>query len=141
MSILKNREEFGGEDPKSSKSHKNGEEFDGGGNFAGWSEYTPLWLSILLECCRELPDRVLNFIRSHPLMDEEVDHEAGAPVYYKRDVVFSHLVVDKVLAGGSFCFYRVGLDIRHTLRFCRIIRMPVIRNPGGYQVFCEKIQP
>jgi len=53
-----------------------------------------------VEDTRELPDRVLNFIRSHPLMNEEVDHEGGAPVYYKRDVVFTNLVVDKVVSGS-----------------------------------------
>jgi len=48
---------------------------------------------------RELPDRVLNFIRSHPLMDEDVGHEGGSPVFYKRDVIFTHIVVDKVSTG------------------------------------------
>lgn len=52
-----------------------------------------------VEDTRELPDRVLNFIRSHPLMDGEVDHEGGAPVFYKRDVVFTNLVVDKISTG------------------------------------------
>ncbi|XP_071445173.1 semaphorin-2A [Hetaerina americana] len=43
-----------------------------------------------------LPDTVLNFIRSHPLMDEAVSHENSKPIYYKRDVLFTHLVVDKL---------------------------------------------
>lgn len=42
-----------------------------------------------------LPDTVLNFIRSHPLMDKAVDHEHAVPVYYKRDLVFTKLVVDR----------------------------------------------
>lgn len=42
-----------------------------------------------------LPDTVLNFIRSHPLMDKAVNHEHNNPVYYKRDLVFTKLVVDK----------------------------------------------
>lgn len=42
-----------------------------------------------------LPDMVLNFIRSHPLMDKAVNHEHNNPVYYKRDLVFTKLVVDK----------------------------------------------
>ena len=42
-----------------------------------------------------LPDIVLNFIRSHPLMDKAVNHEHNNPVYYKRDLVFTKLVVDK----------------------------------------------
>jgi hypothetical protein len=42
-----------------------------------------------------LPDTVLNFIRSHPLMDKAVNHEHNNPVFYKRDLVFTKLVVDK----------------------------------------------
>lgn len=42
-----------------------------------------------------LPDTVLNFIRSHPLMDRAVNHEHHNPVFYKRDLVFTKLVVDK----------------------------------------------
>ncbi|XP_065224018.1 semaphorin-2A isoform X2 [Planococcus citri] len=41
-----------------------------------------------------LPDSVLNFIRSHPLMDEAVAHKDNKPVYYKRDLLFTRLVVD-----------------------------------------------
>ncbi len=48
---------------------------------------------------RELPDRVLNFMRSHPLMDGDVNHEGGAPVLYKSDVVFTHLTVDSLATG------------------------------------------
>jgi hypothetical protein len=50
---------------------------------------------------RELPDRVLNFMRSHPLMDGDVNHEGGAPVFYKRDVVFTHLAVDRLATGQA----------------------------------------
>ena len=42
-----------------------------------------------------LPDTVINFIRSHPLMDKAVNHEHNNPVFYKRDLVFTKLVVDK----------------------------------------------
>ena len=52
-----------------------------------------------VEDTRELPDRVLNFIRTHPLMDSTVSHQGGTPAFYKRDVIFSHLVVDQVYAG------------------------------------------
>lgn len=40
-----------------------------------------------------LPDTVLNFIRSHPLMDKAVNHEHNNPVFYKRDLIFTQLVV------------------------------------------------
>lgn len=48
---------------------------------------------------RELPDRVLNFMRTHPMMDEDVGHQGGAPVFYKRDAIFTHIVVDKMTTG------------------------------------------
>lgn len=39
-------------------------------------------------------DSVLNFIRSHPLMDEAVAHKDNQPVFYMRDLFFTRLVVD-----------------------------------------------
>jgi len=36
----------------------------------------------------------LNFIRSHPLMDEAVAHKDNEPVFYLRDLFFTRLVVD-----------------------------------------------
>lgn len=39
---------------------------------------------------------MLNFIRSHPLMDAAVSHERGVPVFFKRDLILTHLVVDKI---------------------------------------------
>lgn len=38
----------------------------------------------------------MNFIRNHPLMDEAVSHESGVPVFYKGDVAFSSLVVERL---------------------------------------------
>jgi hypothetical protein len=36
-------------------------------------------------------------------MDGDVDHEGGSPVFYKRDVIFTHLAVDRLSAGtGSY---------------------------------------
>lgn len=34
--------------------------------------------------------------RSHPLMDTAVSHENEKPIYYKRDLFFTRLVVDRV---------------------------------------------
>ncbi|XP_022235297.1 semaphorin-2A-like [Limulus polyphemus] len=56
-----------------------------------------------------LPDSVLNFIRGHPLMDSAVAQENGKPVFYKRDVIFTKLVVDKLEVDGvSYTVYYVG---------------------------------
>ncbi|KAH1022738.1 hypothetical protein HUJ04_012087 [Dendroctonus ponderosae] len=56
-----------------------------------------------------LPDTVLNFIRSHPLMDSAIMHEYEKPVYFKRDILFTRLVVDKVRVdiGGAVVDYTV----------------------------------
>lgn len=56
-----------------------------------------------------LPDTVLNFIRSHPLMDSAVMHDYEKPVFFKRDVFFTRLVVDKIKVdiGGAVLDYTV----------------------------------
>ncbi|KAF2886889.1 hypothetical protein ILUMI_19284, partial [Ignelater luminosus] len=56
-----------------------------------------------------LPDSVLNFIRSHPLMDSPVVHENEKPVFVKRDYLFTKLVVDKLFVdiGGALLEYTV----------------------------------
>ncbi|XP_056647935.1 semaphorin-2A isoform X1 [Diorhabda sublineata] len=56
-----------------------------------------------------LPDTVLNFIRSHPLMDSAVMHENEKPVFFKRDIFFTRLVVDKIKVdiGGAVLDYTV----------------------------------
>lgn len=58
-----------------------------------------------------LPDVVLNFIRSHPLMDSAISHENEKPVFYKRDVMFSRLVVDKMRIDYN------GVDLDYTVYF------------------------
>ncbi|CAG0887060.1 unnamed protein product [Cyprideis torosa] len=49
----------------------------------------------------QLKDTVLNFIRSHPLMDDAVQHEQGDPIFVKRDVIFTHIVTDPVHSSGK----------------------------------------
>lgn len=58
-----------------------------------------------------LPDTVLNFIRSHPLMDSAISHENEKPVFYKRDVMFTRLVVDKLRIDF------VGTDLEYTVYY------------------------
>ncbi|XP_055601449.1 semaphorin-2A isoform X2 [Uranotaenia lowii] len=60
-----------------------------------------------------LPDSVLNFIRSHPLMDKAVNHEHNNPVFYKRDLVFTKLVVDKIkidILNKEYTVYYIGTN-------------------------------
>uniref|UniRef100_T1JFR9 Semaphorin-2A n=1 Tax=Strigamia maritima TaxID=126957 RepID=T1JFR9_STRMM len=56
-----------------------------------------------------LPDTVLNFIRGHPLMDSAVSHDRNKPAFYKRDLIFTHLVVDRLqVASNTFTVYYAG---------------------------------
>ena len=48
-----------------------------------------------------LPDTVLNFIRSHPLMDSAVVHDYEHPIFYKHNVLLTRLVVDKFAIENS----------------------------------------
>lgn len=57
------------------------------------------------------PDTVLNFIRSHPLMDSAISHENEKPVFYKRDVMLTRLVVDKLRIDF------VGIDLDYTVYY------------------------
>ncbi|CAD1478503.1 unnamed protein product, partial [Heterotrigona itama] len=57
------------------------------------------------------PDTVLNFIRSHPLMDSAISHENEKPVFYKRDVMLTRLVVDKLRIDF------VGNDLDYTVYY------------------------
>lgn len=68
--------------------------------------------------CYFLTDTVLNFIRSHPLMDEAVRHENDKPVFYKRDLIFTHLVVDQVKIDSfgdqtEYTVYFAGTSMSH----------------------------
>lgn len=49
---------------------------------------------------QSLPDSVLNFIRSHPLMDSAVSSDGGRPIFYRRDVMFTRIVTDTIIVNG-----------------------------------------
>lgn len=58
---------------------------------------------------QSLGDPVLNFIRGHPLMDSAVPQDNGKPVFYKRDIVFTKIVVDLLtINGNSYTVYYAG---------------------------------
>ncbi|XP_045608290.1 semaphorin-2A [Procambarus clarkii] len=83
------------------------------GRFKEQATSSSAWLPVLTskvpeprpgQCVNDtqtLPDNVLTFLQSHPLMDEAVAHEHNKPVFFKRDLIFTHLVVDKV-TGGTY---------------------------------------
>ena len=77
-------------------------------------------------------DTVLNFIRNHPLMDEAVSHENGAPVFYKGDVSFSSLVVERLTVQGftddkHYTVYYAGTGMDH-----------IVKNlKSAFKIFCK----
>ncbi|XP_012875182.1 PREDICTED: semaphorin-4C [Dipodomys ordii] len=58
----------------------------------------------------ELPDNTLNFIKKHPLMEEQVGPRWGRPLLVKKDTNFTHLVADRVtgLDGTTYTVLFIG---------------------------------
>ncbi|XP_046350872.1 semaphorin-2A-like [Haliotis rufescens] len=55
---------------------------------------------------RSLPDTVINFIKSHPLMDQAVAHQYGRPIFYKGNCLMQRLAVASNVSGhGELVFY------------------------------------
>ncbi|KAI8128918.1 Semaphorin-2A [Lucilia cuprina] len=72
-----------------------------------------------------LPDMVLNFIRKHPLMDKAIDHEFGNPVFYKRDIILTKLVVDKIRIdklNQEYLVYFIGTAAGNIYKIVQFIR-------------------
>uniref|UniRef100_UPI00398ECD69 semaphorin-4G n=1 Tax=Pristiophorus japonicus TaxID=55135 RepID=UPI00398ECD69 len=46
----------------------------------------------------DLPDIVLDFVKKHPLMDEEVSPVGGHPIFVKKNVNYTKIVVDTITA-------------------------------------------
>ncbi|XP_025832153.1 semaphorin-2A [Agrilus planipennis] len=79
-----------------------------GGKFKEQASSVSAWLPVLSNrvpeprpgtCVNDtetLPNSVLNFIRLHPLMDSAVSHENERPIFFKKDLVFTRIVVDQV---------------------------------------------
>lgn len=72
------------------------------------------------------PDTVLNFIRSHPLMDSAISHENEKPVFYKRDVMLTRLVVDKLRIDF------VGLDLDYTVYYAGSSKLKLESNRDDF---------
>ncbi|XP_059803004.1 semaphorin-4G-like [Hypanus sabinus] len=61
---------------------------------------------------RDLPDPVLDFVKRHPLMDEEVRPVGGRPLFTKKQVNYTKIVVDTVTAldGEQYNVMFIGTD-------------------------------
>lgn len=86
-----------------------------------------------------LPDTVLNFIRSHPLMDSAVMHEDEKPVFFKRDVFFTRLVVDKIRIdiGGAVLDYTVYYAGTNDGRVHKIVEWVRENNEGSSSILLD----
>ena len=58
----------------------------------------------------ELPDNILNFIKKHPLMEEQVRPRWGRPLLVKKNANLTHLVADRVsgLDGATYTVLFIG---------------------------------
>lgn len=65
----------------------------------------------------ELPDNILNFIKKHPLMEEQVRPRLGRPLLVKKNTNFTHVVADRVtgLDGATYTVLFIGTG-RHFFR-------------------------
>lgn len=93
-----------------------------GGKFKEQKTSSSAWLPVLtsqvpeprpglcVNSTKTLPDAVLNFLRTHTLMDSAVPQSGGGrPVFYRENVVFLSLAVHKVdVDGVDYLVYYAG---------------------------------
>jgi len=64
-----------------------------------------------------LSDHLVTFIRGHPLMDSAVANDNGRPVFYRRDIMFTKIVVDIIeIDGIRYSVYFVGTNTGHVYK-------------------------
>ena len=82
-------------------------------------------VALLFQCAKDTrnqPDNVLQFIKTHPLMDTAVRQKKGCPMFHQGNIIFRNIAIDVVreykvfFLGTSTCI----LHLRHciTLYFC-----------------------
>lgn len=61
-----------------------------------------------------LSENLVTFIRGHPLMDSAVANDNGRPVFYRREVMFTKIVVDIMRIDGiTYTVYFAGTNTGH----------------------------
>lgn len=64
-----------------------------------------------------LSDNLVTFIRGHPLMDSAVANDNNRPVFFRRDIMFTKIVVDTVeIDGLRYTVYFVGTNTGHVYK-------------------------
>ena len=84
------------------------------GKFKEQASSTSMWLPVptndvpgprpgtCVKDTRDLPDIVLNFIRKHSLMQDNIPHDSPSPAFVQKDVTFTKIIVDKVTKKTSY---------------------------------------
>lgn len=83
-----------------------------------------------------LSDHLVTFIRGHPLMDSAVSNDNGRPVFYRRDIMFTKIVVDIIeIDGIRYTVYFVGTNTGHVYKIVEWLHpLNSQANPiDGYQ--------
>lgn len=83
-----------------------------------------------------LSDHLVTFIRGHPLMDSAVSNDNGRPVFYRRDIMFTKIVVDIIeIDGIRYTVYFVGTNTGHVYKIVEWhpLGSPTIDGGAGYQ--------
>lgn len=63
---------------------------------------------------QSLSENLVTFVRGHPLMDSAVANDNGRPVFYRRDVMFTKIVIDIMRIDGiTYTIYFVGTNTGH----------------------------
>lgn len=64
-----------------------------------------------------LSENLVTFVRGHPLMDSAIANENNKPVFYRRDVFFTKIVVDVMQIDGiTYTIYFAGTNTGHVYK-------------------------
>lgn len=70
-----------------------------------------------VEDTQALSDSLVTFVRGHPLMDSAVANDNGRPVFYRREIMFTKIVVDIIEVDGvRYTVYFVGTNTGHVYK-------------------------
>lgn len=70
-----------------------------------------------VEDTQALSDHLVTFVRGHPLMDSAVASDNARPVFHRRDVMFTKIVVDVMeIDGLNYTIYFAGTNTGHVYK-------------------------
>lgn len=85
-----------------------------------------------------LSDTLVNFVRGHPLMDSAVANDNGRPVFFRRQVMFTKVVVDVVEVDGvKYTVYFVGTNTGHVYKI--VEWLPAMPQASAFSGFASAL--